>query len=463
MDTRVIDDISYDVFTEEDLVHFLLKRKKKLSSIFSSGDDKIDEPVLFDRILFVSNFFISDLNFTEFEFRYCIFEKEMVLCRLEINRLLLVGCQFHKNVSIEDCTVSEIVQIRDGKFYMQFEVDLGNYKNFEIVQDAASLNIWRGTFEDLHIHSNFLVNERLINVDKIFLRLSQIKGRVFLEELNCQEFFMKGNIESNAEISIKSINFNIFAVENLFNSGKLRLFDLGPLMSDNSSSLVHMTNSNFGKAEFFDCDFSRTASVIMKNCFFIDTLFVKVIWPDRLQMKEGKNDPLNLLDLKENYRQLKYSYSKQGDSVLEHKFHALEMDTYRTYLRKKRKTKNGIGWLRQWKFHRQTSIILWFSSWSSDYGQSFKRPLYTLLGTGLLLFPVMVYFGFIKALMPGYNLNFTWPGISATIGHYLNFINPLRRYDTMDINAGLLLDFVMRIIASYCIYNFIRATRRFVK
>lgn len=462
MGTRIIEGITYEIFTAKDLDAFITKRKKTPTNIMLSGDPKTKGQTLLNRILFVDDVFVSDLNLEELEFRYCIFEKQMLLQNLAIDRLLLIGCQFLLNAGFDHCTVSEFVEVRDGKFHKLFEVDAGSYQDFELKQDAAEISIWSGTFNDLRIFSG-LVKDNFIHIGKVFLKLSQIEGRVLCEEFICERFYMKGNIQVNGEIIIRSLFFNSFEADDLFNSGKLRLFDLTPLVIENRSPLMMLANSNFGKAEFFDCDFSNNIRVFIKNCFLVETLFVKVLWPDQLQMEERQNDHLNLLDLKETYRQLKYSYSKQGDSVFEHKFHALELDTYRTYLREKRKVITDTGWIRKWIYYRQTSIILWFSSWSSDYGQSFKRPFLTLLCTGFLLFPVMVYFGFIKALMPGLHFSFTLADISATIGHFLDFINPLRKYDTMDINAGLLLDFVMRIVASYCIYNFIRATRRFVK
>lgn len=462
MDTRIIDGIPYHEFTEEELLSFFIKQEKA-TDIFYPGGGKEEQPILFDRAIFSFDVCLFEINVASLEFRYCIFEQDMIIANSNIDNLMLIGSQFQGDVFFQNCEIVDSAEVRNGKFHKQLKIEVGSYQNFSISQDASDISIISGKFNNFHVHSNLLVNDQMIFVDKLFLGLSKIEGTLLLEEFSCKQIYLKGNIESKTEINLKSLYCNNFEVANLFNNGKLRIFDLNSFEYDNRQSLILLRNSNFGKAEFFDCDFSRTGNVIIKNCFFVETLFVKVIWQDQLQLEQRQDDPLNLLDLKETYRQLKYSYSKQGDAVLEHKFHALEMDTYRQYLRQKRISNNSLNKYNQWRQDRQTSIILWFSSWSSQYGQSFKAPIYTLLGAGIILFPVMVTCGFFNAFSQGIHFDFTKARISATIGHFLNFINPLRRYDTQEINIGLILDFIMRIIASYCIYNFIRATRRFVK
>jgi len=291
----------------------------------------------------------------------------------------------------------------------------------------------------------------------------QIFGSISLDHIIVNSVRYSGNLNNDTTLTMNSVKYGELLINDLMNNGRIRFFTLMQASLQGKKALFKMSHSNIGKMEIFNLEFESNSTVIIRNCFLIDAIFVDVKWPTYLQVDESIEKYDKYFQLKEIYRQLKYSYSKQGDSVLEHRFHGLEMDAYREYLKLKRKkeiTKCGYS---RWRIDRQTSIILWFSAWSSEYGQSFKRPIYMLFGAGLLLFPVMVTCGFIKALAPGFQFNFNWESMSSSMGHFLNFINPLRRYDTMEINVGLLLDFLMRIIASYCIYNFIRATRRFVK
>jgi len=137
------------------------------------------------------------------------------------------------------------------------------------------------------------------------------------------------------------------------------------------------------------------------------------------------------------------------------------MDKYIEYLKEVLKSEDVTDRGRYWK-QQQTLIVLQLSSWTSDFGQSLWRPISTIFVIGMPLFIVTIMCGGLD----GYY--FSWCNTSVksimnTFPGFLNFINPLRRYDATDVSWGLLSDFLMRIISSYCIFNFVRATRRFVK
>ncbi|WP_110055545.1 hypothetical protein [Chitinophaga sp. S165] len=326
---------------------------------------------------------------------------------------------------------------------------------------CKALQISGGKFKDLSITS--YGTSELFSINNLIIIFHDIAGNISISKLKITRTKLLGTIQKDTDFSLKNIEFTHFGMDNLFNNGKARFFDFLPITNEQEISSIFITNSNLAKADFFGIPMNKVGRLQIRNSYLIDCTFVNIIWKDNFDLVMDGADPAVLLDRKEMFRQLKYSYSKQGDSFLEHRFHSLEMNIYRRYLKKKRSTfsdKNRYG---KWRWERQTSIILWFSSWSSNYGQSFKAPLLILLIAGSILFPIMLISGFLKDFQSGLHFNFSWQSISTTIGHFCNFLNPLRRYDTMDINAGLLIDFLMRIIASYCIYNFIRATRRFVK
>lgn len=200
MASRIINDVAYTVFTEEELISFIAKRRKTSTDIMLSGTSKVQEPISFEKFLFTGDVFIADLHLVQLEFSDCIFEMRMLLQNLEIDRLLLVGCQFLRYACVDNCNVSEFVEIRDGRFHKQFKVDGGSYQDFEIKQDAAKISIEGGTFKDLHICSGQRLNNHIIHVDEVFLSLSKIEGTVLCEEFDCGKFGMKGNIQASAEI-----------------------------------------------------------------------------------------------------------------------------------------------------------------------------------------------------------------------------------------------------------------------
>jgi hypothetical protein len=295
------------------------------------------------------------------------------------------------------------------------------------------------------------------------INFDHVRGFLSIKNIDLGMCNFSGTVDKDAELLMTDVKYHRLSINKLFNNGKIRLFDLNPNQSPESSGSIFMLGSNLGKTDFFNVNMASGIDLVISNCYFIDCTFVNVLWPIKLNIFALSGSDTNWLDVKEMYRQLKYAYSKQGDSVLEHQFHSLEMDAYRTYLKEERRAIKKSGKFDRWKRNRQTSIILLLSSCTSEYGQSFTRPICTLLLTGLFLFCIIVPLGGIKELYSGFHFSIRWNDVSSTIGHYFNFLNPLRKYDTQEINVTLLIDFLMRIIASYCIYNFIRATRRFVK
>ncbi|GAA3929064.1 hypothetical protein GO495_06520 [Chitinophaga oryziterrae] len=159
-----------------------------------------------------------------------------------------------------------------------------------------------------------------------------------------------------------------------------------------------------------------------------DKLIVNVSWPETLKIFDQIIGAENLLDEKEVYRQLKSSYSKQGDTVLEHQFHGLEMNAYIEYLSENRKESVKKYWLSRKLIKRERTIILLLSALTSNYGQSFWRSLITLGTVTAILFTCMVWAEGVHSLK--FIPDFSGRHILATIAKALAFANPLRKYET---------------------------------
>ncbi|SHN35677.1 hypothetical protein [Chitinophaga sp. CF418] len=455
MPTREIDGIEYQDLVIEDWLESLeaqqfyhtetnrLKAKKKY--LIGTLDVKYFVPadfilIAFEDCIFSGKVVFHNHNYAKVEFKNCVFEDDV----------RFVGGDFKKQVIFNG-----------GKIQGRFEIINGNFERIDLSMNCNEVYITGGKFTNFAINS--FGHSDLFSINDLVILSQGISGNISISRMNIASTNLWGNIHKDAELSFKNISFTHLKIEGLFNNGKLRFFDLVPVKRNTAKPSLFIMNSNLSKTDFFSLPIDKLERFEMYNSFFIDCTFVNVTWPAEFDTAMDGAHYSALLDRKEMFRQLKYSYSKQGDSVIEHKFHGLEMDIYREYLKRKRRDLKDIGNYSKWRTDRQTSIILWFSSWSSNYGQSFKAPLYTLLAAGVVLFAVMVTCGFIQGFQAGFHFDFSWPQISTTAGHFFSFINPLRKYEGQELNIGVLLDSVMRIIASYCIYNFIRATRRFVK
>lgn len=458
MPKREIDGVEYDVYE-------LTNESEGLIDI--PEDILFDEPDHFEatNVYFVGEY--ATRNFVDpphksISVSNSIFSEDVILTNSEYRSIAFKNCIFEKNVIFTGGDYTDDVIFNGGSIKGKFEIRGGNFKQlFLLSANCNELYITGGKFTNLSINS--YGHSELFTINDLVILNQGIPGNISISRMNIVSTNLWGNIHKDAELSFKNISFTHMKIEGLFNNGKLRFFDLVPVEIATQKPSLFIMNSNLSKTELFSIPINKVSRFELSNSFLIDCTFVNVTWPDEFNAVMKGAHYSALLDRKEMLRQLKYSYSKQGDSVMEHKFHGLEMDIYRQYLKQKRRTLKVIGKYSKWRIDRQTSIILWFSSWTSNYGQSFKAPLYTLLAAGIVLFSGMVICGFIKDLQGGFHFNYSWQSISATIGHFVSFINPLRKYDSQEVNIGVLIDFVMRIIASYCIYNFVRATRRFVK
>jgi hypothetical protein len=309
-----------------------------------------------------------------------------------------------------------------------------------IDMDCYQLDITGGNYKSINLLRT-IDRERNVTIDELFIDFRGLIGMIWINNVNIIQATFVGIIGKDTELLIQHSSFYNVLFRNLTNVGKIKLFSILAEKTSAQSATLSVVNANMSRAEFVNLDLSHILMPQISNSYLIDYIFVNVIWPKEIVKVGHSNNPKTWLNVKETYRQLKYSYSKQGDSVMEHRFHLMEMESYRRYLKLHRGSVKTNGIYYRWRKDRQTSIILWFSFWSSDYGQSFKAPVLTLLGAGLMLFPIMLFCGFFKDFSAGFHPDLSLKQVSLTIGHFLNFINPLRRYDMMDINVGLLLDY----------------------
>lgn len=118
----------------------------------------------------------------------------------------------------------------------------------------------------------------------------------------------------------------------------------------------------------------------------------------------------------------------------------------------------------KWTLRVQTLLVLLFSWGGSNFGISWVRPIIFLLIFNSIFFAIGASCGMFDHIYFSWR-NICYPAnILQTIPDVIYYSNPLRKFDE-EVFRGwrILIDVCFRVISSYCIYNFIRATRRFVK
>lgn len=393
-------------------------------------------------------------------FRECCFTKNFILARTISKSIYFEDCIFEANVTLKCESAKETIQFRRGGVNGKLAIKGGYFHDLRIGCDCKEVEIIKGKFTSLIIAPIF-GDKTPGEINKLELSCQHLTGNVKIDNLIARTILCKGTVNKEAEILLNKITFQSFSFSDVLNNGRIKLTNLKPLNERELKTSFSILNSNMGKTEFVQLDFRPLHTISFSSVYLIDSTFINIIWPERLHIKPYSGDAANLLDQKESYRQLKYSYSKQGDSILEHKFHGLEMEKYMEYLEEVVNSEDMSDKKRYWQL-QQTLFVLKLSDWTSEFGQSLWRPIRTILVVGAPLFIITIMCGGIDK----YYFSFCNHDVSAmfnTIPGFLSFINPLRKYEESDVHWGLLPDFLMRIVSSYCIYNFVRATRRFVK
>lgn len=370
------------------------------------------------------------------KFNRCVFEGE-----------LSFNITSKKNIEV---TLIEIAIKR------QLIIFQGNFSNFySSFQLYPTIKIDGGTYKNFYL--GYWGSES--EVDSIYIEADKIAGEFTFNKSVVKRFHISG-VNKNAELYLENLKVNSLNIYRFRNESKLRIQNITPnrLSDDNDSELV-IYDSHLGKSEFYELDLIAFKDVIIHDSFLVDCYFVNIDWPKNIEPTGGKyisDKDKTIADLssyykkkKENYRQLKYALSKQGDIVGEHYFHGLEMNAYNNTLKG------------SWK-NFGTKAILFLSILTSDFGQSLWKPFRSLILFNWVLFIIMI----VGYKYNNYVIAFTtvnWKITLDALAELLRLTNPLHRNDPEFTGVLLIIDIAMRIWSSYMIYNIIRATRRFIK
>lgn len=275
--------------------------------------------------------------------------------------------------------------------------------------------------------------------------------------------FMKCLFPKDASLNISDTNIGSIRFHSFLNSGVIILNNIKPATSIKqfildsiglpildedinerkfkyefikNRSVVELINSDLGNTQFIGCDLASFDRFIFKNSKMATVFLADTKLPHRnaITTTDGAN-------LNEQRRlvlsQFKKIYEGQGDMVRAAEYRAEEMEVYRSQLSKR----NKLG----------TWLILSLSHFTSSYGQSIWRPIFWLFCGHYLLF--------MWALGEEAFGKCTFQEI---IYSFFYLMNPIHQYIFKN-DWTILIDACMRIWSSYMIYNFIRASRRFIK
>lgn len=446
---------------------------KELTALLRNPTNEILKIKGENKTILLEGYEIEDEHITLYEDVQLSFPLTFKNCRFKSENIIFIdGMICNKELTFDTCSFSNSLFFQSGVFKKEILLmysDLENnkihlaYCNFEKISISCYnvKEVWfsGGKFESLrigdHLHGD--------NIKKltIFTKLNEV-GDIYVSEQNFEKIFLSGT-NKDREFNFSKIKCNDISINDFKNEGSLNFYGIEPKQI--AVGYFQIVNSNLDNAQFYRASFSDYKELIIIDSFITDTLFLGCKWsknvraihgPDTLSfdksLKSGRKISHNeTTAIREAYRQLKISMSNHSDKIQENRFYSQELIFYN----------KTLNWGKPWEDTFWDKVVLHWSKFFSDYGQSFIRPLIWLLLGHLVMF-------FIAILLHGFEplyisiSNASEEAFRETFEKYFLYINPLRKLETTLPGYLIVLDLLMRIWSSYMIYNIIRASRRFI-
>lgn len=442
-----------------------------LMSVPMFGEDKreIDHKIITTKVRITGNHPESIRIYN------CYFKENVTIEDAKFAKgLVFENCFFDKDFMIgENVVIDQILAIPDTHCNRFIARRLEMEDCYASFTECTSITLDNVKFKGFRLEFDRLVGK----LDSVTVADANLDatGDLYITNLRTERFCISGQTRKT-NVHIVNLDVTVFEMESYRNEAIFQLSDV-IAVPGRSDRKFFMARSYLGKAEFNNIDFGSFQFMYIASSHLIDTLFVNITWNYNIRALDLSDHHFNathnsILEIengklqhllkrtnlrmddevilyytrqREIYRQLKFTMSKQGDIINEQKFHALEMEAYDRSL--------------LWKESRWTKMILKLSRWTSDYGQSVIKPIGWLLVIHFILFAILLWNGYFTDLK--FSVHPNKQGMIDGVNYYFETINPFRK--TESGNSFVIIDLLMRIWASYMIYNFIRASRRFIK
>lgn len=416
--------------------------------------------------------------------------------------IFIRGIVFNDGLFKKEVTISQAYSEKDGLTIIGSEFEKSVFVNYHSGKSQPVKGLHSFYFSDSKFNNGIYINgtRNILSenpfVEKIEIPISSdLKGDIVFRNLHVGILGVSG-YNTSANILLEHLYINQIKIKALINNAGLIFSMVKASYADWSHdkegkqprfNAVFIDDSNFGKAQFYQVDFSSFETVVFHNNILteISTSLVKWFTPD--QLDEGgdssswliykdalkSKDKQRISDAKlsllasyrskqEIYRQLKLASQRQGDMPQALEFQKHEMNYYRKIIA----LRKPIRW--------NEYLILW-SNQSNDFGQNWLKALGLLM---LFSFVSYLPIGFLTSDRLDYTKfasSISDIGLNLRVLFYDNLkdwivlLNPIHRIS--DINENInkysswiyFWDLLSRITVSYFIFQMISAFRKFNK
>jgi len=379
---------------------------------------------------------------------------------------------FENYVSIEGCIFDKGIWIEGGEFKKdldlkwitstgRFSLTGGVFKRINLsLRNTKKLWISGGTFEEFNFGGLWVGDDRFEEL--VLINKGKLNGNVRVINKEIKKISLNGG-NSQKEFLFQDLRCEYFCINDFTNSGSLKIFGLKPMKT--GTTYFEVVKSNLAKAQFFRIGFDQFDEVIIVDSYIAELTIINSQWrngnfravvgPAYLNNIESRAiiSSNEREQLRENFRQLKFTYEKQGDKIYEAFFYSLEMNEYNKVLK----------WTSPLYERFWQKLIIILSRALTNYGSSFLRPLIGILVSNWIILLVLI------CIYDFYDLRVASPSdnepaaFKVAVGEYFKLINPLHKMDESLRGWSIMWDILSRILSSYFLFGLIRSSRRFLR
>ncbi len=418
-------------------------------------DDTTIEMLIKDTL--ITNLMVVQSNFRQINVEQCEIKK-IELSKLEVVDSVLIECEKNDSITLEQIKTDTVVIRNKSEFGClqldTLETDFILLENQTIKKKLEIRNVKQlscsGNFENVQIISN---NFESIDLSYVYEDGNEIK--TYITDLHVISDNIKGALLFNG-VEIQNLKFTSV----LSQSGVVQINNAeieNTSFLDSTFKNIYWNNVSFKqKLEIENSDLSALKYANIDWIPITKFSCIELQYDQLLYSEEEKKEVIdNIKDLRnerEVYRQLKSAATSMQNHIDAMEFYRLEM---RLYWKDIRFTKS-TPW--------QNRVLVFIDRFVSDFGQNWLSPLLWMFSIHFVLFLCLSQ----TKLLCNWSIcdiKCIFSAFFGGIGEYLTYLNPVHKFPDSYImtNGDKIISFLMRISATFFIYHFIRATRRYGK
>ncbi len=380
------------------------------------------------------------------------FVDRVIIKNCKAKNIVVNGGSFLQGLFINNCEIGDGIVIARAKertwFPASVSIEVNKAKYIAVNNlDFEYLAFHNNTVDRINVFNTLVYKDESTGEQKQlssqikYVNFSLEEGTRFLMSyLDIEKLTFNGSFD-RCELVFEAIRTGYLLFEDFIktSSSVVNIMRLGPL---DEKSMIVMRNSLFGDTSFYDCDFAGFTTFQIANSQLSGIRYAHTSWPKELttagpdRLSPGTyNNHQQDLQLREVYRQLKFSAISQSDKLMEAFFYRLEM----IYLNKTLSKRSHLG----------SKIVLILSRYSNNHKQNWFLPIGWL-------FTLNLFCTILLSSATILELKISWVC-------FFHLLNPAHRFSDLLVPesfATLFIDFISRVLTGFLIYQTVAAFRK---